>query len=129
MRRVSVTLPDEVYQALEELAEKRGLANRSRIVGDAVMLLYSQSLDPDATYAGSLVVLYDHTRGETVYGVVDVQHDFSGAIVGSVHIHLTEEKCAEVIAVRGKGSEIEDLASRLRRVSGVVTVQYSLVKV
>ncbi|QOJ79083.1 CopG family ribbon-helix-helix protein [Infirmifilum lucidum] len=129
MRRISVTLPDEVFKALEELEVKTGVSNRSRLVGDAVMLLHSQALEDDAVYAGSLVVVYDHSRGETVYGVVDAQHDYTGLIRGSIHVHLTEEKCVEVIAVHGRGAEIRGLASKLRRVSGVITVQQSLVKV
>jgi len=129
MRRVSVTLPDEVYKALEELEAKTRIANRSRLVGDAVMLLYNQTLEDDAVYAGGLVVVYDHSRGETVYGVVDAQHDYTGLVRGSIHVHLTEEKCVEVIAVQGKGAEIKELASRLRKVSGVITVQHSLVRV
>lgn len=128
MRRISITLPDEVYSALEELEAKTRISNRSRLIGDAIMLMHSQEVDDDATYAGSIVIVYDHSKGETVYAVVDVQHDFHGVIRGTTHVHLSEEKCIEVTTVVGKGRELKELSSRLRKISGVITVMMSLFK-
>ncbi|MEZ0346353.1 MAG: CopG family ribbon-helix-helix protein [Infirmifilum sp.] len=128
MRRVSVTLPDDIYRQLEELEAKTKITNRSRLIGDAITLFYNQNIEDEAVYAGSLVTLYDHSRGETVYSVVDVQHDFHEVIRVTTHVHLTEEKCVEVTTVLGKGKDIKELVSRLRRISGVLTVQYNVIK-
>ncbi|WP_338034402.1 CopG family ribbon-helix-helix protein [Infirmifilum uzonense] len=123
MRRVSITLPDDAYRALEELVSKTGISNRSRIMADAVMLLRGQELEDNRFYAGSLVLIYDHSKGETVYAVTDAQHDFNDIVRGTTHIHLSEEKCVEITTVVGEGKRIKELVSRLRKVSGVITVQ------
>ncbi len=129
MRRVSIVLPDEVYQLLEEAARRTGITNRSRLVSDAVVSHYSSFIDKEGLYAGALVVFYDHSRGETVYAVVDAQHSFADVVRSNAHMHVSEEKCAEVLAVMGRGERILDLIAALRKVSGVVSVQHSLVRV
>jgi CopG family nickel-responsive transcriptional regulator len=129
LRRVSIVLPDEVYQLLEEAARRTGVSNRSRLISDAVVGHYSSFIDEEGFYAGALVLFYDHSRGETVYAVVDAQHGFEDVVRSSVHMHVSEEKCVEVLAVEGRGERILGLIAALRRVSGVVSVQHSLVRV
>jgi CopG family nickel-responsive transcriptional regulator len=60
---------------------------------------------------------------------VDAQHGFEDVVRSSVHMHVSEEKCVEVLAVEGRGERILGLIAALRRVSGVVSVQHSLVRV
>jgi len=125
MRRVSVTLPDEVFALLEELA--RGV-NRSRVVADAIVEYAARRIKPGARYSGAVLVFYDHSRGETVKGLVEAQHHFLGEVRASTHVHLTREKCVDVLAVTGRGEDILRLVESLRRISGVITVQYTLVE-
>lgn len=125
MRRVSVTLPDEVFAVLEELS--RG-SNRSRVVADAVVGLASRRLRRGSRYAGAIVVYYDHSRGETTKALIEAQHRFLGEVRASTHIHLTRENCVDVLTVVGEGGQVERLVEDLRRVSGVITVQYALVE-
>jgi len=129
LRRVSVILPDEVYQLLEEAARRTGITNRSRLISDAVVGYYSSSVDREGFYAGALVVFYDHSRGETAYAVVDAQHGFADVIRSNVHMHVSEERCVEVLAVAGRGERVLELIASLRKVSGVISVQHSLVRV
>ena len=51
--------------------------------------------------------------------LTDVQHQFAETICASMHIHLDEENCLEIIAVRGKASDVKDLAQELKRRKGV----------
>uniref|UniRef100_A0A7C4H746 CopG family ribbon-helix-helix protein n=1 Tax=Thermofilum pendens TaxID=2269 RepID=A0A7C4H746_THEPE len=129
MRRVSVALPDEVYKLLEDLARKTGVYNRSRIIGDSIVHYSSHLLSGDEYYAGAVTVAYDHTRGETVHALVDAQHEHLDIVRSSTHLHVSDDKCVEVLTVEGKGERIQSLISSLRRVSGVFSVQHSLVAV
>ncbi len=126
MRRVSVTLPEDVFSVLEELS--RG-GNRSRVVADAVMAYASQRLEPGARYAGAVVVYYDHSRGETLKAVVEAQHRFLGEVRASAHVHLSRNMCIEVLAVEGTGDEIRGLLDSLRKASGVAAVLHAVVRV
>jgi len=128
VRRISLTLPDEVYNALEELAEKMRIDNRSRLIADIIMAHSVSVLEEEKKYAGSIVILYDHSRGETVYAVMDLQHDFP-EVHASLHMHLGEDLCVEILAVKGEGKRLRSLLAKLREVSGVITVQYTVVPI
>ncbi|MEM4852821.1 MAG: hypothetical protein QXQ60_04580, partial [Thermofilum sp.] len=69
------------------------------------------------------------TRGETVHALVDAQHEHLDIVRSSTHLHVSDDKCVEVLTVEGKGERIQSLISSLRRVSGVFSVQHSLVAV
>lgn len=129
MRRVSVAFPDEVYKVLEDLAKKTGITNRSRLISDSIVHYHSRLLDKDEYYVGAVVVAYDHSRGETVHALVDVQHEYLEVVRTNTHLHISEDKCVEVLVVEGRGEKIQSLISSLRRVSGVFSVQHSLVPV
>lgn len=129
LRRVSITLPDDVYKLLDDLARRTRISNRSRIIGDSIVHYHSSLLDEDMYYAGAVVVAYDHSRGETVHALVDAQHEFLEIVRSNTHLHISEDKCIEVLTVEGRGERIQSLISSLRRVSGVLSVQHSLVPV
>ena len=128
MRRISVTLPDETFMALEELEKKTGIRNRSRIIADAIMFYSSSMIEDEAKYVGSVVIYYNHARGETVRALVEAQHHFLGEIRATTHIHLSRENCVDVLTIIGSGKSIRDLVRDVRKISGVITVQYSLVR-
>lgn len=129
MRRVSVALPDEVYRLIEDLSRKTGVSNRSRLISDSIVYYHSRLLDEHNYYAGALIIVYDHSRGETVHALVDAQHEYLEIIRSSTHLHVSEDKCVEVLVVEGSGARIRSLISAMRKVSGVFSVQHSLVPV
>lgn len=128
MRRISITLPEETFKTLEELSRKTGITNRSRIIADAIMCFSSMQLDDETDYAGAVIIYYNHSKGETTKALMESQHHFLGEIRATTHIHLTRENCIDVLTIIGKGAAIKKLIGDLRKISGVITVQYSLVE-
>lgn len=128
MRRISITLPDEAFRTLEELCRRTGVSNRSRVVADAIMHFSLTQLDDEKDYAGAVIIYYNHSRGETTKALIDSQHNFLGEIRATTHIHLTRENCIDVLTIIGKGGAIKKLIGDMRKISGVITVQYSLVE-
>jgi len=51
--------------------------------------------------------------------MTDIQHDYQKYIVSTQHIHLDHDNCLEIIAVRGKADEINELADKLISLRGV----------
>ena len=71
-------------------------------------------------------MIYDHHRRELVNKLMDIQHDYSGVIISSQHIHLDHNNCLEVIAIKGEPSKARDLSDGLRSVKGVKHVSISM---
>jgi CopG family nickel-responsive transcriptional regulator len=54
-----------------------------------------------------------------VSDIVEAQHKFENTILSSMHLHLTENKCMEIIAVRGKAADVKSLSQQLMTRKGV----------
>jgi len=48
-----------------------------------------------------------------------VQHDCHHQIVSTTHVHMDHHNCLEVIVVRGKAIEVQELADQLAALKGV----------
>ena len=61
--------------------------------------------------------------------LTESQHHHQELISSTMHIHLGEHDCLEVIAVKGKGSEIRHLSDELATRKGVKILKSMIVTV
>ena len=76
---------------------------------------------------GAITMVYNpHIKG--LEGeLTDVQHQFEETVCSSMHIHLDKETCLEIIAVKGKASDVRDLAQELKTRKGVKQLKLAIV--
>jgi CopG family nickel-responsive transcriptional regulator len=74
-------------------------------------------------------MVYDHETRGLESELTDTQHHHTDLISSTMHIHLGEHDCLEVIAVKGKGSEIRHLADDLTTRRGVKILKTMIVTV
>ena len=120
--RVGVTFPPELLKDFDEIVRKMGYENRSKAVQDAVRLFVSERKwlqEEKGSEAGVLLLLYEHEARGLAGALIDVQHRHLGIICSTMHVHLSETDCLEVIAVRGDVSEIRKLNDELASKRGV----------
>jgi len=55
-----------------------------------------------------------------------LQHDHYRTILSTLHIHMDEHNCLEVLVVKGKGEEIKKIGDRLIGTKGVKHGRLSL---
>ncbi|MGQ9725624.1 MAG: nickel-responsive transcriptional regulator NikR [Candidatus Bathycorpusculaceae bacterium] len=128
--RVGVTFPPDLLKDFDEIIGKMGYENRSKAVQEAVRLFVSERKwlqEERGMQAGVLMMLYDHEVGELESKLTDVQHDYSHVICSTMHIHLSERDCLEVIAVKGDAAEIRKLSHELAAKRGVKILKTMLV--
>jgi CopG family transcriptional regulator, nickel-responsive regulator len=68
---------------------------------------------------GSLTLVYDHHSREISARMGEVQHEQFGLVVSVLHVHISHDDCMEVIALRGKASDVRELANALLSLKGV----------
>jgi CopG family nickel-responsive transcriptional regulator len=78
---------------------------------------------------GVILMVYDHEVRNIESGLTEAQHHHSDLISSTMHIHLGEKDCLEVIAVKGKGSEIRHLSDELATRKGVKILKATIVNV
>jgi CopG family nickel-responsive transcriptional regulator len=68
---------------------------------------------------GVITLVYDHHQHQLQEKVTEVQHGKHHHIVSTTHVHMDHHNCLEVIIVRGKALEVQDLADRLFALRGI----------
>ena len=124
--RFSVSLPRPLVEDLDEAWKSMGYENRSKAIHDAVRSFITEfewMREEAGQITGAVHVLYYLDKPGLLDEIVGVQHSFKDVISSTLHIHLEEDKCLEIIAVRGSAKEVKSLAQALMAKKGVKQVK------
>ena len=130
--RVGVTFPPELLKDFDEIINTMGYESRSKAIQDSVRLFVSERKwlkEEEAIQTGVILMVYDHEVRNLESGLTDAQHHHSDLISSTMHIHLGERDCLEVIAVKGRGSDIRHLSDELATRKGVKILKAMIVNV
>ena len=130
--RIGVTFPPELLKDFDEVIEKMGYKSRSKAIQDAVRLYVAERKwvkEENSNQTGVLLMVYDHEIRGLDSELTESQHHHAGLIASTMHIHIGEHDCLEVIAVKGKGSEIHELSDELATRRGVKILKSMIVSV
>ncbi|MGD6933688.1 MAG: nickel-responsive transcriptional regulator NikR [Candidatus Bathyarchaeia archaeon] len=130
--RVGVTFPPDLLKDFDEIINTMGYESRSKAIQDSVRLFVSERKwlkEETANQTGVILMVYDHEVRNLESDLTDAQHHHSDLISSTMHIHLGEHDCLEVIAVKGKGSEIRHLSDELATRRGVKILKAMIVNV
>jgi CopG family nickel-responsive transcriptional regulator len=120
--RFSVSLPPSLVEDFDKIWKAKGYDNRSRAVHDALrgfMSEYKFAYKEIEILVGAIVLVYYLDKRGLLNQIVKIQHNFENVISSTTHIHLTKNKCLEIIAVKGKAKDIQNLGQELRVKKGV----------
>lgn len=126
MMRISMSLPKKLLGEFDEVLKDRGYQSRSKGIRDALkdyIVRYQWMNEMEGERIGVIAVIYNHHYTGVMENLTDVQHDFRNNISSSMHVHMTDKYCLEVIVVKGDVSEIRDLTERMMRLKGVEHVR------
>jgi len=126
--RTSVTVPEGLLEKVNELIASGYFASRSEIFRQALReylqrIEWTDRLEDE--YFGVLSYVYRHERAEPE--LVKVQHEFADVIITTLHVHVSEEKCLEVLLMKGPGEKIAEITKRIRGIKGVEQARLTVV--
>ena len=119
--RFGVSIPEELLEKFDRIIEEKGYVNRSEAIRDLIrdFIVRHEWEVGDAEVAGTITMLYNHDEADVVKELLDLQHDYLEEIVSSIHVHMDEHNCLEVVIVKGKAKRIKEIADRLLSLKGV----------
>ena len=106
----------------DEFVARRGVAkNRSEVVRDLVRdaLVRNRSEAVGTEVVGTLTIVFNHHASDVQETLHNIQHSHLGLIVSSMHVHLDEDSCLEVIVLRGETTDVRSVADRIIGTKGV----------
>ncbi|MCS7185092.1 MAG: nickel-responsive transcriptional regulator NikR, partial [bacterium] len=115
MERISVTIPKDVLNALENIMKEKGIRKRSNAITKAVELFIEENKmlsRKEEECVGTISYIFEHKR-ELLDKLLDLQHTYSNEIISTLHVHLDIERCFETLVVKGKIEKIRELINEL----------------
>ncbi|HNR11902.1 MAG TPA: nickel-responsive transcriptional regulator NikR [Thermodesulfobacteriota bacterium] len=128
--RFGVSMPEELLGDFDRYITARNYQNRSEALRDMIRDKLVEKEWADAQQGqevvGAITFVYDHHKRELVNALIDIQHDYTGLVLASQHIHLDHDHCLEVSVVRGSTEAIRTLTDRIKSMKGVKHTSLSM---
>jgi CopG family nickel-responsive transcriptional regulator len=130
VERFSVSAPPELVREFDETINKLG-QDRSKAIQQAMRLFLSEHkwVGGSGECTGAIVLIYDHEVHEAEEELTDLQHGYREVINSTLHLHIDDRNCLEIIAVRGRVPNVKVLIDRLAACRGVKQLKYTVVEV
>lgn len=118
--RFGVSIHEGLLKQFDQYIEEKRYTNRSEALRDLIRdHLVEQEWDENKETVGTITIVYDHEVHELMEKLTDLQHHYSSLIRSTLHIHLDQHRCLEVLVVRGRSGEIKKIADSLIATKGV----------
>jgi len=120
LARTGVSLEEDLLNEFDRLITKRGYKNRSEAFRDLIReALLSETVDSNKPVVGTLTLVYDHHVPNLSEKLTETQHSVGAMVLAATHVHLDHHYCLEVIIMKGKSKELQEVADRMLALRGV----------
>lgn len=126
INRIGVSLPENLLTKFDEIIFQRGYSSRSEGIRDAIrnyIVNYEWMSDVQGERVGVITIVYSHTQRGLVDSLTQIEHEYGDIIRSSMHIHLDEDICLEVVVLRGEGQEVKKATEKIMALKGVKHVK------
>jgi len=119
--RIGVSLDSQLLDRFDKFIAGRGYDNRSEAFRDLIRdrLVESAVVASRASVVGTVTLIYDHHTRLLPEKLADLQHQHHEVIISTLHAHLDHDTCLEVVLLRGKSQNVQQLADKLISTKGV----------
>ncbi|MCK5850175.1 MAG: nickel-responsive transcriptional regulator NikR [Kiritimatiellae bacterium] len=120
LTRFSVSLDKSLLDEFDKQTELAQYPTRSKAIADLIInSLVKKLWSGGKTVSGAIILVYDHHKRGLTNKLTHIQHDFHNLIISSQHIHMDHHNCMEIVVVKGKPRDINNLTQKLKATKGV----------
>lgn len=122
LERITMSIDDELLEKFDAYIEKKGYANRSEGIRDALRHLLSHDDamgDDESECIGCLSYVYDHSARLLSAKLMEAQHHHHDIPAATLHLHINETDCLETTVLRGRKKEVRHVADHIITQNGV----------
>jgi CopG family nickel-responsive transcriptional regulator len=127
--RISMSLPEDLLSSFDETSKKKGYFKRSEAIREALRNFILESkwtTDENSILVGTISMVYDHEVRSLVDKLIDIQHNSGVVVKASLHLHLDEHNCMEIIAMEGKAKELRNVSETMISKKGVKNLKLTV---
>lgn len=121
MMRFGISADARLIEKFDGMIFEKSYANRSEAIRDLIrdQLVEFAWTKINEDVIGTITLVYNHESKELAEKLTELEHQNHTNIISSVHVHLDDHSCLEVLIVRGKSPEIKDISYKLIGTKGV----------
>ncbi len=119
--RFGVSADVRLLGKFDDMIADQCYANRSEAIRDLIrdrLVEYAWTASQEEV-VGTLTLVYNHESSELTEKLTRLQHHHYTNIISTLHVHLDEHNCLEVLVMKGKSQEIKQLSDKLIGAKGV----------
>ena len=128
--RFSVSIPPSLVKDFDDAWKNIGYENRSKAAHDAFRNFISEhrwTQEENEEITGAIVLLYYVDKPGLLTQITQAQHKFESVVSSSMHVHLSQDKCLEIIAVKGKAKDVRNLSHELMTKKGIKQMKFTAI--
>jgi CopG family nickel-responsive transcriptional regulator len=131
LERIGISLDKDLLSQFDALIARQGYQSRSEAVRDLVRQQLSQERlgDPKSEAVAAVFLVYDHHAANLSEKLISIQHSHLLHAISSLHVHLDEHDCLEIIVLRGQVGEINKVGENILSMKGVKLGRVNMVAV
>jgi CopG family nickel-responsive transcriptional regulator len=120
VKRFGVSLEEDLLQELDNLVKKDEFPNRSQAIRFLIRKnMVHEKWQQNKEVAGCIVLVYDHHKRYLLNKSVSLQHMYDDLVLSTQHVHLDDQNCLEIVALKGKANRLKELADKLIALKGI----------
>jgi CopG family nickel-responsive transcriptional regulator len=120
LARFGVSLESDLLRQFDEVITRKGYDNRSEAIRDLIRdRLVGEQADRNSIVVGTLTIVYEHHRPNLTEKLIEAQHRAGSKVLAATHVHLDHHHCLEVVVLKGRSGEVQELANGILSLRGV----------
>jgi CopG family nickel-responsive transcriptional regulator len=121
MIRFSTTIDPKLLKKFDEILRDKGYTNRSEGIRDLIrnFVVQHEWKKEKGEVIGSLTLLYEHDVRGVTDKLTELQHSYRANVLSSMHVHLDERNCLEVLIIKGNPMDVKKISNTLIASRGV----------
>ncbi len=120
---VSLSLPEPLLAAMDEIEEAVGFSGRSELVRAAIRLMLEDTREKKGLTGERTGVIVVGHGVEDEEPVTRLKHEFEGIVKTHVHCKVSHEDCIEVFVLAGQGKQIAAMTMAFEKEKKIRTVK------
>jgi len=119
--RFGVSIPDDLLEKFDVLIAEKGYTNRSEAIRDLIRdrLVEDEWSVSEHEVVGTVTVVYNHEQSDLAQKLPELQHRPHQLEISSLHVHLDQHNCLEVLIIRGRSEAVRKVGQLLISTRGV----------
>jgi len=119
--RFGVSMSRKLLVEFDRMIRDIGYKNRSEAIRKLIrekLVQKEWELSKEEIVA-TITMVYSYEVRELTEHLTEIQHKYYKQIISTMHIHLDEHNCLEILAIKGKAEQVKKIADRLLITKGI----------